>query len=142
MKKLTTLLLMLAAAVACSRSETVPFEEVRNYFFRNDAAIPSAPKVDSAEGFESLFGAAAFMGKDGTPTAIDFDKEFVIAVVDPKTDVATELTPVSLEKRGDELIFTYKETLGEKLGWTMQPLLLVKVGRSHDAPSVKLVRQQ
>jgi hypothetical protein len=50
------------------------------------AAIPQNPVVTSQEAFDSLYHAAAVMGKDGAPTAIDFSKQFVIGVVLPLTN--------------------------------------------------------
>ena len=119
----------------------VPFTVARNYFFRNDASVPKNAKITDQAAFDRLFGAAAFMGKDGEPTRIDFGGQFVIAVVNPVTDVATELKPVSLSKENGELIFNYKETLGEKQTWSMQPVLLILVDREYEAASVKLVKQ-
>ena len=125
---------------SCSQAADIPFEEVKNYFFRNDAAIPESPVIDSAEQFDELFGAAAFMGKDGQPTSIDFSKEFVIAVVNPVTDCLTELVPESLQKVDGELVFTYHETIGEQQSWTMQPILLVKLDRQYKTDTVKLAK--
>lgn len=137
-------LLFLATALAfpsCNHSSDIPFEEVNNYFFRNDAEIPESPVINSSEQFESLFGAAAFMGKGGQPTAVNFEKEFIIAVVNPETDCQTELVPESLRKEGGELIFTYQETVGEEQSWTMQPVLLVKVERKYMTDNVRLERR-
>ena len=78
------------------------------------------------------------MGEGGKPTPIDWAHEFVIAVVKPVTDCATELTPKSLCLDGGELVFTYNETVGEKQTWTMQPILLVKVDRKFEAAPVRL----
>ena len=125
----------------CGDIPEVPFTVVRNYFFRNDATVPSNPLVNDKAAFDGLFGAAAFMGKNGEPTSVDFERQFVIAVVNPVTDVLTELEPVSLSKTGEELIFTYKETTGDRQTWTMQPILLVAVDREYEAASVRLVKQ-
>ena len=43
----------------------VPFEEAKNYFFKNGQTIPTSPKITAAEAFDQLFGMAAFMGKNG-----------------------------------------------------------------------------
>ena len=138
MRRILPLLVALLSALSCQQPHGIPFEEVKNYFFRNDAAIPSSPLIDSSEQFESLFGAAAFMGKNGQPTPIDFDKEFIIAVVRPVTDQFTELTPESLQKMNGELVFSYHETVGEKQSWSIQPVLLVKVDRKHKTENIKL----
>ncbi|MBQ9819821.1 MAG: pyridoxamine 5'-phosphate oxidase family protein [Bacteroidales bacterium] len=122
-------------------SGPVPFQEVERYFFRNDAAIPEDARIDSQEAFDRLFAPAAVMGRGGTPTPVDFSRETVIAVVCPVTDRATELRPESLVREGGELVFTCTETVGEPQGWSMQPVLLVKVNRSFDTGKVRVVKQ-
>ena len=141
MRKVSLLLAAILSIASCKQAADIPFEEVKNYFFRNDADIPESPVIDSAEQFEELFGAAAFMGKDGQPTSIDFDKEFVIAVVNPVTDRFTKLVPESLQKVNGELVFTYRETIGGQQSWTMRPILLVKVDRKYKTDTVKLVKE-
>ena len=141
MRRIILFIAALLSIASCKQASDIPFEEVKNYFFRNNAEIPESPLIDSSEQFESLFGAAAFMGKGGQPTSIDFNKEFVIAVVNPVTDCSTELVPESLRKEDGELVFTYQETIGEQQSWTMQPVLLVKVGRKYRAEAVRLERR-
>lgn len=138
MKRIIPIVVSFLSVLSCSQATSIPYEEVKNYFFRNDAAVPENPKIDSAEEFGALFGAAAFMGKGGKPTPVDFDKEFVIAVVNPITDCLTELAPESLTREGGELVFAYRETVGEKQTWSMQPVLLVKVDRKYETESVRL----
>ena len=141
MKRTILFIITVLSVISCQQSSSIPFEEVKNYFFRNGATIPDNPIVDSSEQFGELFGTATFMGNNGQPTAIDFDKEFVIAVVNPVTDCFTELVPESLHKEGNELIFTYNETVGEKQSWTMQPVLLVKVDKKYRTDHVRLERR-
>ena len=141
MREIILLFTAFLSFVSCKQSSDIPFEEVRNYFFRNDAEIPENPVIDTAGQFETLFGAAAFMGKDGQVTPVDFDKEFVIAVVNPVTDFSTELAPESLRKVDGELVFSYHEMIGEQQSWTMQPVLLVKVDRKYRMDSVRLERR-
>lgn len=138
MKKIILLLLAAVALASCKTSEEIPFVEMKNYFFRNDANIPEDIRIDSREEFDSLFGAAAFMGQGGEPTPVDFSREVVLAVVNPVTDVATELDPVSVVRKGNTLVFTCKETTGDKQTWTMQPVLLVKVDRSNDPGAARV----
>jgi len=143
MKKFFFALMGIIGLTACNgMKDDVPFHEMHNYFFQNDAAEPSEAKISDSATFESLFGAAALMGEDGQPTPIDFSKEFVIAVVNPVTDRATELVPESLQKVDGELVFTYTEKVGETQTWTSRPILLIKVSRSHDADKVRLVRKK
>ena len=140
MRRVILFIAAILSIASCKQAADIPFEEVKNYFFRNDADIPESPVIDSSEQFGKLFGAAAFMGKDGQPTPIDFNKEFIIAVVNPVTDCLTELAPESLQKVDGELVFTYRETIGEQQSWTMRPMLLIKVDRQYKADTVRLVK--
>lgn len=134
MKRLAVFALAFVALLSCQRVEEVPFVELHHYFFNHGLELPADPKIDSAEEFAELFGMAAVMGTDGQPTSVDFEKEFVIAVVCPVTDLLTELAPESLRKADGKLVFTYSEKIGEKQTWSMQPVLLVKVDRQYECP--------
>jgi hypothetical protein len=140
MKRILLFLAYVVALVACAGPKDVPYTVLDHYFFKNGQEIPDDPKIDSEEEFSALFGMAAVMGKDGMPTPVDFSKEFVIAVVKPVTDQFTELSPVSLQMSGGELVFTYSETTGERMTWSMQPLLLVKADRRYGTAPVRLVK--
>lgn len=141
MKRILLILASLMAIASCKGSSEVPFTELDHYFFKNGQDIPDNTKIDTEEEFSSLFGFASVMGENGQPTPVDWDKEFVIAVVNPVTDFATELTPVSLSLEDGELVFTYSETVGEKQSWSMQPVLLVKVDRKDEHETVRLVKR-
>ena len=141
MKRVLLFLACLAALASCKGPSNVPFTELDHYFFKNGQDIPDHPKIDSESVFSGLFGMASVMGKDGQPTPVDWDKEFVIAVVNPVTDHATELTPESLSMENGELVFTYNEHIGEKQSWSMQPVLLVKVDRKYETESIRLERK-
>ena len=54
---------------------------------------------------------------------------------------AMSLAAESLYKAGDKLVFSYSEKRGERQGWSMQPVLLVKVDRRHDCQKVILSRE-
>ena len=96
-----------APAEGDEASNEVAFEVAKNYFFKNDQEIPASPKITTAEEFGKLFGMATTMGKDGKPTEIDFTKQFVLAIVLSVTNLATEITPNRLEKKGDTLFYYY-----------------------------------
>lgn len=92
-KLLTVALFMLFAAVAAVSAgvPSVPLTELRNYFHNNTASLPSSPLITTKKEFDAQFDMAAFMGKDGQPTPVNFKKQAVIAVVLPETDVETEI---------------------------------------------------
>ena len=109
MNKLTTVILLLFAAFSCGPKEhPVPFKQAQNYFFRNDASAPEDAKITDQATFESYFGMAAVMGRNGLPTSIDWNKEFVIALVLPEATVETKIEPKSLTREGDTLVLRYQ----------------------------------
>ena len=135
MKKILCILLAVIGLFSCkkeSESVSVPFETAKNYFAYVDVTSPTTRKIMDETTFDGLFGAAWTMGSEETP--LDFSKEFVITVVYPPTDERTTLVPISLKKEKDALIFTYSEKIGEKMGTTSRPFLIVRVDRKYDAP--------
>jgi len=72
------------------------------------------------------------MNKDGKPTAIDFTKEYVIAVVLPKSDIATTIIPVSLKKEKDNgILFNYQIESGSKQSFISKPVLLLIINKKY-----------
>lgn len=86
-------------AVSCSFPfKNIPFVEARNYFVSNQVhEVPS--KIDNRADFEHYFGTAAYMGKNGAPTAIDFNLQYVIAVAPPAGRQITVLKAKELKRR-------------------------------------------
>ena len=125
-------------AFSCDSPENVPYEVVKNYFIRTDASFPDSPLITTQEQFDSLFGAAAFMGKDGQPTHIDFDRQSVIAVVLPETDIETTLRPLSLTRSGGTMTFTYGKEENDKMSYTIRPVLLVATDKADGTEKVVL----
>lgn len=124
---------------ACGQKKDVPFEVAHNYFVRNDVTEPIPAKIASQDEFERYFGMAAFMGKKGQPTPIDFEIQFVIAVVLPETSHSTELRAESLSDDGQKLTFTYHVDVADKENtWTQVPVLLIVVDRQYERDIVEL----
>lgn len=124
---------------ACGQKKDVPFEVAHNYFVRNDVTEPIPAKIASQDEFERYFGMAAFMGKKGQPTPIDFETQFVIAVVLPETSHSTELRAESLSDDGQKLTFTYHVDVADKENtWTQVPVLLIVVDRQYERDIVEL----
>ena len=135
MKKTALILLAVIGLIACKKEPeavSVPFEKLEHYFSITDVTSPTSRKITDQETFDGLFNYGAVMGDQQAP--LDFTKEFVIAVVNPATDEQTKLSPVSLEKKNDNLVFTYSEIIGEKMSSITKPTLLIRVDRQYDAP--------
>jgi hypothetical protein len=123
-------------------SSEVAFEVAKNYFFKNDQMIPEYPKIVSEEEFTKLFGMATTMGEDGKPTAIDFTKQFVLAIVLPVTDFATEINPVKVEEKGDSLLYTYEIKSGEKQSFSIQPVSIIILDKKYENKRIVLVNER
>ena len=116
----------------------VPFVVAKNYFFKQGQELPASPKITTAEDFNALFGMATLMGEDGKPTAIDFDRQFAVAVVLPVTYVATEIRPVKVEDKGDTLFYDYEVTRGEKQSFSIQPVSIIVLDKKYERKEVVL----
>jgi hypothetical protein len=64
--------------------ETIPYAVAQNYFVKNTVDAIANPKIETEEVFNSYFGSATTMGKNGKPTAIDFQKNMLLQCCFPK----------------------------------------------------------
>ena len=142
MKKFLFMMMVFVLMGACKQGADVPYTEMQHYFFKHGAEIPKEAKISDLAAFESLFGSAAVMGKNGLPTSVDFANEFVIAVVNPVTDHTTELQAESLRQENGTLVFTYRKIVGGQQTWSMQPVLLIKVDKEYETQTVKVVQRK
>ena len=153
MKKILLAFTMLLAMVACTNkpatavedyevNSEVAFEVAKNYFFKNDQVIPEYPKITTEEEFNKLFGMATIMGENGKPTAIDFTKQFVVAIVLPITDFATEINPVKVEEKGDSLLCTYEIKIGEKQSFSIQPVSIIILDKEYESKEIMLINER
>lgn len=117
----------------------IPYTIAEHYFFRNDAQVPTNPKINTREAFDSLFGMAAVMGDNGAPTSIDFEKQFVIAVVLPVTNQTVDLSDKVLIDDGKTLTFEYTAQRHEETNsYESRPIMLVVVDRQYERDQVTL----
>ena len=114
----------------------VAYEVAKNYFFKNNQEIPASPKITTAEEFGKLFGMATTMGEEGKPTEIDFTKQFVLAIVLPVTEYATEIKPVKVTEKGDSLLYTFEVKKGEKLTYSIQPVSIIILDKKYENKKV------
>lgn len=137
-------MVMPAASMAAGSDDTsVPMAEVRNYFHNNDAPLPESPMITTQKEFDRQFGAAAYMGKDGEPTKINFRKQAVVAIVLPVTDVETDIDSVTLRATGKkELTLSYIVRRGLKQSYSTQPVKLMAIARKYAGYAVKVDAQE
>lgn len=146
MKKSLSLILLLAFicisamfAVSCKPAvadNAVPYELAKNYFISNTLEN-SEPLVaiGDEQTFNEYFGMATIMGKDGQPTPIDFNKDFVICISVPTTDVASTISVESLVQNPySTLALNYRVTRGEKQSYSTHPFELLIVSKRYEMP--------
>lgn len=121
------------AAFSQKKAE-VSFKTANRYFVKNNVKSDKIQtlKIADQANFHGIFGMATVMGKNGRPTPIDFNKEFVLAVIGNETNMDTKLTPISLKKDHSKLIFEYEiKTVGGQRSFTIVPCLLILVDNKY-----------
>jgi hypothetical protein len=114
-----------------SPPEPVPFRILNNYFVRNNTPKGELLKVlPTQKHFDEVFGSAAFMGPKGLPTPINFETETVLAVILPTMNQSCTLSVQDVIKEGDKLTFSYTQTMGAPLSYTIRPSLCIAVPKS------------
>jgi len=121
------------AATGEIRTMDIPFTVAKNYFVKNTVRQGALgnPKIETKENFDAIFGAATTM--NGKPTEINFSKQYVIAIVGDETDIATEMSPVSLQRDDkNQVTLNYKVRKGNKQSFKIRPLLIVVADKSYE----------
>ncbi len=133
------LMLLLAAGMLTASCATgnraVSYSEARNYFFRNDAKQPTELLIICSQAeLEQYFGEAAFMGKGGEPTKIDFSKQFVVAKVLPVTNHSTNISLRRIERSSDNhLTLVWHIAVNDTpQSYSMQPMKLVVLDKKYE----------
>ena len=123
---------ILATSCGCSHT-AVKYSAVNNYFVRNDAPADIPATYTSQVAFDSIFGAAAFMGKGGRPTAIDWNRQIAIAKVLPETDTPTTIEVRSIQAGADSTLhITYDiHRAPAPASYTMRPCTVVAIDRRY-----------
>lgn len=125
-----------------SDSLDIPFTIANGYFLKNDADLSKIKGnvIKSSEVFTELFGSATVMGANGKPYNIDFSTQYIIPIIEDATNVATEIKPLSLTKKGDNISLKYESKKGEEQSFTVKPILLLVVNKA-DKGTVELIKE-
>ena len=143
MKRLTIALAVGAVLLLCcncsvfnklnkiyDEASPIMFTELENYFVRNDVDCSKQQRLilDNKTDFEQFFGMGTFMG--GMPTDVNWNKQYVVALVLPETNRETIITPIDVRQDGDNVVLCYKVERGhEKLSYTMVPFTAVAIDK-------------
>lgn len=141
MRNTNLLILFVIGCITTSFSQSkkekeVPYTVAQRYFVKNtlENGIFYYPKITNQTQFDSLFGMAAVMGEGGTPTQIDFEKQFVIASIDEVSNQETKMDVKKLSLQKGKLILQLNKTKGEMhANHESRALLLVVVDKKNEA---------
>lgn len=139
------MLLMLAsfsttASAAKKNSGSVAYTVLNNYYHNNNAPLPSSPLITTQKEFDEQFGTAAYMGKGGQPTKVNFKRQAVLAIVLPLTNKTTVIDSVSVKVTGaNQLTLAYTVHEGGERGYTTQPMQLMAIDKKYGKYQVKVV---
>lgn len=112
----------------------IHYTTLENYYVRNDVDFSKQRRLifDNEQDFESFFGKAATMG--GLPTAVNWNKQYVVAIVLPETKRATAIEPVSVKVANDNvMVFSYHVKKGDKMAHSMVPFTAVAIEKPASA---------
>ena len=120
-----------AAYVSAAKKESLPYKILEGYFVGNEFVpyLPVDTVIRSSDQFQKIFGYATVMGRQ--PAAIDFENEFVLAIMPEVSDQSPQIELISLLKRNEEILVRYKITLGQKQSYTVKPLLLISLPKKY-----------
>ena len=112
----------------------IPSVVGRNYYVLNSLHKGSFTQgvIEDREQFDAIFGPAAVMG--AKPTEIDFERQYVIAVVDNMSDDAVHLNLVSLLEVDGKVVMSYQRERSGKRSYSVRPYLIVIIDRQYFAP--------
>ena len=108
----------------------VHYTTLENYFVRNDVDCSKQRRLilDNQQDFDAFFGKAATMG--GLPTTVNWNKQYVVAIILPETKRATSIEPVAVKVTdNDVMVFSYHIKKGDKMSHSMVPFTAVAIDK-------------
>ncbi|MDR6198055.1 hypothetical protein QE357_005167 [Siphonobacter sp. BAB-5404] len=116
----------------------IPFKVAQGYYINNSVHGRLAyPNIYTQHDLDTFFSSSSMMGKEEISTSIDFSKQFVIALTEPKVEEDFFLHPISLKKdREGQIILNYKKELGLKQTYASTAFVLIIVDKKYDASVV------
>jgi hypothetical protein len=146
-KKVLTIAILTLCSISISFAQSksdIPFIQAKNYFVKNSykSMEIKQSKILSQKEFDEIFGMACLMGNEGKPTPVDFNKQFVIIVVNKETNNSTELVPISLKKeKKNKLVFDYQIKTGKDQSFVSQACLIIIVDKKYKNYTIEFKSQ-
>lgn len=130
MKNFITTLMSTLIAFSCTvnvAQKDIPYQSAKKYFVKNTSGQKDFIEkiITSQDEFDQIFGAATTMGQSGKPTPINFSKENVLALIYPKTNLEVQIIPISLQEKGQNIVYSYKVTEGGQRSFMTIPNTII-----------------
>ncbi len=110
-------------------SEDIPYTIAQGYFTKNVPSTLKKTVIYSKSEFNSTFGAATTSAS--APTEIDFENNFVIAIMQKSVKVNQTISPKMLKYNAGVLQCAYTIKNQEELSYTIAPLLILVVSNEY-----------
>lgn len=112
---------------------SIDYQLLSHFFVKNNAKLPvKNNRIDTQKKFDSLFGAASVMGKEGQATTVDFNREFIVPIILQETNKPTtiEIKGVAMGAMGT-IIVHYKVTTGNPVSYTLRPFAAIRLDKKY-----------
>ena len=135
---ITLALVLITSLTGCNplakiekESYPINYTELSNYFVHNNIPTNKIQRlvINSQETFESYFGPAAVMGRNGEPTRVNFKTQYVLAIVLPETDRETQIIPAEVSQIDNTVFVNYRVYRGSKMSYRMVPFTAIAIDK-------------
>jgi len=119
-----------------SPEQFLKFSEAKNYFIKKEYPNKEVHplKIISATQFNTLFGAATTMGKEGMPTKIDFSKYYVVAIIGKTNTKGNEIdvrSVILLRNTITVTVFVTPKEEGKTQSYSSRPVKLLIIANKY-----------
>lgn len=119
------------ASESVAQPTNVAYQEAKNYFTISSEMEKMPIKIISQKQLNKFFGMAAYMGKGGNVTMVDFNKYFIIPIALPESYQETEIAQVRLQGNKKQLHLHYTVKEGKTRSFSTAPLRLIMVSNEY-----------
>lgn len=109
----------------------VPYTKAQHYFVNNTCNESGVKKITSQNEFDAIFGMAPVMGEGGAPTAIDFSKSYVIAIIGDVSNRTPEIQINSLKQIDGKIEVGYSINDKEETTYSTKPCAILIVDNEY-----------
>ena len=112
----------------------LPYKQARGYIVKKNYEVPASQyiKLESKADFDKVFIKASTIGWKGETTNIDWNKQYVIAVLQPAVEQFVSIAPTYATKQGEEIYIRYAELEGEEMTREYHPSMLLLVDKEYN----------